>query len=501
MKERTLLLTLALLLMAPQAILADDVKLKSGKVIKDVNLIKKTKRFYRFRKVSGEEIRIKIDAVAEIIKKPTAWDEFKARRKALPKKDADAWYELAMWAREHGLKKDWKPTLKHVLKIDKNHARANEALGNVLVDGRWLSAREARRARERAMEATYKARRWKKHGGRWVSRAEYSRLKNGWQEIDGHWVPAKLARKIKAKKLTWYEGEWVNEKQLEKMKQGYRPFEGRMLPVEDLNEIHSAPDSPWVLNLGHVEVHSTLKWPMVMKAARMAEDIYGGLVKLFGEEPDIYGDDGALVLAVGADIEEYRGLCHQYAQTPWEVNASNSFGAFYSTSAGPGGLAVTYYHDENYLRFWIGYALGQAFTGRLAGAAQVESPLVVALGGHGACLHEGAYAPNAWFFNRYIKTAPGILNEPAHKTLDALTLSPGGDTEFRIARGGFFIHYLRERHPKAFEEALTEFISGRGNEDTFLKTCEENLDEEAFDSDFQAFAREFIGSYKPWRPQ
>jgi hypothetical protein len=486
------------LLFATSFVLADDVKLKSGKVIKDVNLIKKTKRFYKFRQLNGQEMKLSVDSVAEVIEKPTLWDEFKKRKKALKPKDAKGFFELAVWAKEKGLKKDWRPVMKQVLKIDKKHEGANKAMGRVLHDGKWISKKEADRARQKAMEADYKARGWKRKGGKYVSPAEYSKSKGGWTLHEGHWVDKKEYENIKSKKLTWYEGRWVGPKTLARMKNGERKLEGRWLPIEDLNEMHASWDNPWKIKLDSVGIVSICKHPTVLSAAKIAAETYKELIHVYGEEADIYGKKGPLFIFLASDGQEYNKFAQGTPQTEWEAANGNNFGAWYSTSRGGG---VAFYHSPEYLRFWVSYATALAYGARLTNEAQIGTNLMVALASYGCAFHEGKFAPNDWYFRKYFQNT-SWLDDAKQRPSSIISgvIFTGGNAENPVARAGLIMHYLQQKNPEAFAKGVSRFLAGSGTEDSLIDACLGKQNREKFDGDFENFAKRFSASYKPWKP-
>ena len=494
-------LCVGVLIAATSSVFADDVKLKNGKVLTDVNVIKETKTYYKFRQLNGDVIRYNKDAVLEVIKKPTFWDEFKKRKKTLKKKDATGLFQLAVWAKQNGLKKDWRPTLKLVLKINKNHEEANRAMGNVLLEGKWVSAKDAQRLRQRALEADYKARGWKRKGGKFVSPAEFSRHEGGWVEHDGHWVDKKLFARIRSNKLKWFEGRWVGPKSLKKMRSGLRLLENRWLPIEDLNDMHSSMENPWVIRFNQVEIRGTSYHPKVVLAAKIANSVYKELIHVFGEEADTYGKNGPLRIYLNKSGETYNEFSKSLPQTDWESYNSSSFGAWFSSQHAKGGAGVTYYHDEEYLRAWIGYTTAMAYLARLTHSGQLETSLAIALASYGASFHGGKFAPAAAFFGRYLRAVKYIDNpqNAASGYLDGLVFLSASTIENRIARAGLLMHFYQQKNPDAFAKQVSRFLSGSGTAESLVKECRGATKDEELDREFRVFARDFSINYKPWK--
>ncbi|MBI4565607.1 MAG: hypothetical protein HY716_13010 [Planctomycetes bacterium] len=58
------------------------------------------------------------------------------------RRDPEAFYRLAQWAKTNGISRHVEPLLQHVLSLDPDHEGAREDLGFVRDDGRWLTRSE-----------------------------------------------------------------------------------------------------------------------------------------------------------------------------------------------------------------------------------------------------------------------------------------------------------------------------------------------------------------------
>ena len=85
-------------------------------------------------------------------------------------KDADALFQVAKWANEKGLVADAKRLYQAVLKLKPDHQDANLAVGNQLVEGKWLAAKDAEVARKKAMAVEYAAKGFVEVAGVWVEK-------------------------------------------------------------------------------------------------------------------------------------------------------------------------------------------------------------------------------------------------------------------------------------------------------------------------------------------
>ena len=79
--------------------------------------------------------------------------ELKTMEKAA-KKDPDQLFAAGEWAKDNGLEKEAEKIFKRVIKFDKGHAGANLALGNEEVDGVWMPAKQAQKLRAKALGLT-----------------------------------------------------------------------------------------------------------------------------------------------------------------------------------------------------------------------------------------------------------------------------------------------------------------------------------------------------------
>jgi hypothetical protein len=110
------------------------------------------------------------------------------QKETAAKKDPDAIYEVGNWAKEHKLEKDAVRLYTKVLKIAADHAGANLALGNELVEGKWLPAKEAKKLRDKVLEAEFSAKGFKKIDDIWVEESEVEDARQGIFHHDGQTV-------------------------------------------------------------------------------------------------------------------------------------------------------------------------------------------------------------------------------------------------------------------------------------------------------------------------
>jgi len=158
-------LLLVLLVGAPAASRADVVFLKSGGKLEG-SLVQQTETSIEVD-IGAGSLTLPMSSVDRIEKGRSHLDEFDERAAALDPNDRDGWLQLARWASQAGLGTQSQWAYQHVLKIDPNDPEANQAMGRVQVEGRWMTEDEA-----------YSARGYVRFEGRWVTPAEQDSILN-----------------------------------------------------------------------------------------------------------------------------------------------------------------------------------------------------------------------------------------------------------------------------------------------------------------------------------
>jgi hypothetical protein len=131
--------------LVPTTLLADDVILKSGGRVSG-RIVQRTDAAVEVD-VGAGTVTITMDRVERIEESRSALDEYHDRAGRLAASDTAGWLELARWASSEGLSAQAGEAYHRVLVADPANAEANQALGNVLMDGRWVSEAESYRER------------------------------------------------------------------------------------------------------------------------------------------------------------------------------------------------------------------------------------------------------------------------------------------------------------------------------------------------------------------
>lgn len=97
--------------------------------------------------VGPGRVKVPMSRVDRVSSGASALAVYRSRAAALGARDVRGWLALADWAREAGLLTQAREAYERVLALDPDRPEANEALGRVLLAGRWVGRDEAMRAR------------------------------------------------------------------------------------------------------------------------------------------------------------------------------------------------------------------------------------------------------------------------------------------------------------------------------------------------------------------
>ena len=152
-----------LLLLLPATLLADEVLLKDAGSITG-RIVEQTASTVRVD-VGGGVIGVPMERVERIVKGRCALDDYEDRAKKLAPNDVAGWKKLGRFASEAGLSTQAREAYERVLKLAPNDPQANEAMGLVQLDGRWVTEEES-----------FRARGFVQYDGEWMTPAEAQAL-------------------------------------------------------------------------------------------------------------------------------------------------------------------------------------------------------------------------------------------------------------------------------------------------------------------------------------
>jgi len=148
-----------LLWLLPSALFADEVFLKDAGSIEG-RIVEQTATSVQVD-VGGGIIGVPMDRVDHIVKGRSPMDVYDDRAAKLAPDDVAGWNKLGGWAWQQGLSTRARQAYEHVLEVAPNNPEANEALGMVQLNGKWVTEEES-----------YQARGFVKYNGEWMTPAQ-----------------------------------------------------------------------------------------------------------------------------------------------------------------------------------------------------------------------------------------------------------------------------------------------------------------------------------------
>jgi hypothetical protein len=159
---RTPILFLVAVLL-PAAAPADEVFLKGGGQLSG-RIISRSATTVEVD-VGAGRIGVPASSVLRIEEGRSALQEYEERAGRLAAGDVEGWVALAQWAESRGLGTQAREAYHRALAVSPDDPRANAALGNVQVNGRWVSEDES-----------YRARGYVQYEGEWITPAEHEAI-------------------------------------------------------------------------------------------------------------------------------------------------------------------------------------------------------------------------------------------------------------------------------------------------------------------------------------
>ena len=150
---------LFLLVLMPALLFADEVYLKGGAKFTG-RIVEQTDTMVTVD-IGDGVVGVSMSRVERIVKGRSSLDQYDELAGRLRAEDAQGWRNLGRWALQEGLSAQSRQAYQNVLAIDPNDAEARQALGFVLIEGRWLTEEES-----------YRARGYVKYDGEWMTPAE-----------------------------------------------------------------------------------------------------------------------------------------------------------------------------------------------------------------------------------------------------------------------------------------------------------------------------------------
>jgi hypothetical protein len=168
--------------------LADEVYLRGGGQISG-QIIEQTDDHVTVD-IGGGTITAKMSTVVDIEKKTSPLQEYRQRAANIPDGDAEAWRELARWAKGHSLSTQARQAYREVVAILPDDEEANRGLGMVQLNGQWVTEEES-----------YRAKGYVQFEGKWMTPAEKQQIISDRQAQQAQAEADRRANEAKVKEI------------------------------------------------------------------------------------------------------------------------------------------------------------------------------------------------------------------------------------------------------------------------------------------------------------
>jgi hypothetical protein len=122
-------------------------------------------------------------------------EEYEQRKAAAGEEVTKLW-DLYLWCKTKSLEKEGRSTLRAILKVDRDHKDANEAVGNVSFDGKWFpSQKKVDEYKKEKEEKEAKEKGLVRYQEGWVPKEDLPFLLKGLAKNEqGEWVDAEAEK-------------------------------------------------------------------------------------------------------------------------------------------------------------------------------------------------------------------------------------------------------------------------------------------------------------------
>jgi hypothetical protein len=327
------------------------------------------------RRLAGP-VAVLLLAVGADAQSPAQLKQELKTKETAAKQDPDALYQVAKWADDKGLAADAKRIYQAALKIKPDHEGANKGLGNELVDGKWMAAKEAAAARKKALDDQYKAKGMIDAGGVWIVKEEADDAKKGIYHHEG-WLVTKEELKALQSGMVRHPitGQLIEAKRLEDAKSRHFPVgEGRWVSEKDADAYHADATKPWLLRTEYTSLVSSLPIAKLEELRAIADRGVECVRKLLDSQVP-HPNHRPLIL-IAATTDEFTTYGTKFGD---ETSAFGAFLAAEQTRAkienqGEVRLAVCNF-IESWGPYYLRHAAGLAYISGLALDAGAELPL------------------------------------------------------------------------------------------------------------------------------
>ncbi|MBK8099186.1 MAG: hypothetical protein IPK26_18920 [Planctomycetes bacterium] len=377
------------------------------------------------------------------------------------KTDTEALAAVAKWAEEQGLAAEAKRIYQAILKIKPDHEAANRALGNELVEGKWLPKKDAEAARKKAMEAEFKAKGLVDVGGVWVEKDHVVDAKKGVFHHEGQKVTKEEKVALSSGMVRHPEtGQVIEAQFLEKAQNKQFPIgtEGRWVDEKEADRYHSDAKRPWMIRTAYCTIISTLPLSILGTVKNEVDRGYETVRPLLANmEPSPSFRPVILVSATKEEHQEYGNAMG---------DETSSYGAFYATAEaqvkvamqGEVRPAVAIWLPD-WGPYYARHAAGLAYAGSLAVEMGVELPKWFQHG-IGSLASRFSIKRDAGHFGGQHVAKGGVKNLKSFFT--SFTINgemESKDIDYMIYQAGLVLHFAKEGGDAKALDALVDITN------------------------------------------
>lgn len=447
------------ILLFPLSSSADVVFLKDGKQIEGEIVKREAGKVVVKSKFGTTELKeADIDRIEQ---KLAPKDEFAKRRAAVDAKDTAALMELYAWAKGEGLKTESTAVLRDIIKVEPDHDNARKLLGYVQVDGKWLTEKDAAKAKAKADAAEMEAKGLVQFKGEWITPEEKDKREHeakGELLVDGKWVNKRDYERAAKEAAARKEAD-------EHRAQGEYLVNDKWVPKSQAEAAFKSLESPYIVRGDHVTILTTRGIDFGDRIITTAEAAYRKAHQFFGKEPT-----SRLNVFVVDSQEDYKALGGQILNGD---EKSSNFYAFCSAwlPENPAELdmaSATFYNQADSLTdIYVIHATVEQFVHRLLGPDAADLPPRWFVDGV-ACYMDRWLDPA---LSNWCKDA--LRREGGAQKLKTF-LGSYTPTEQTVFEAGLLVHFLKSTTcpaelQEAFNEAVVSLNDGKKVSKAFRK--------------------------------